>query len=142
MNSNLARAHQSIPLNSVETRCAKASIDVNRPVDIAPTESENVELSLVLEAIGQAGMQDKEFAINGRLDPGQWTRIKGGVGNLHAKVLLRQPPKFWIALDAVQRRQLGISEQTEERIRSQEIEDTAEALFQKLVERIAGASSR
>lgn len=127
-----------MPLNSVEPRCAKASIEINRPVNAEPTEADTSDVSLVVEAIGLAGMQDKEFAINASLDAGQWARIKGGVGNLHAKVLLRQPAKFWIALDGIQRRRLGISAETEQDIMQQEIESTADALFERLIERLSG----
>jgi hypothetical protein len=125
-----------MPLNSIDRRCAKASIEVNRPENTEPTEADDIELSLVVEAIGEAGMQDKEFAINGRLDPGQWARIKGGVGNLHAKVLLRQPARFWIALDGIQRRRLGISDETEQSIRRRDAEETADVLFDRFLSRL------
>ena len=92
------------------------------------------ELALVIEAIGLAGMSDKEFALGAGLDQGQWARIKGGVGNLHWKTVRRQPAKFWIALDAVQRRRLGISEHTEEQIHQEQINATADALWTRLVD--------
>lgn len=134
MAASVAKVPQSNPLHSMDLRVAKASIDVHRPINTAPDSAPAFDLSLITQAIADAGMQEKEFCINAGLDQSLWSRIKSGMGNLQAKVLLSQPPKFWIVLDRLQRQKLGISEVTEQQIHDERINATADALWDRLIE--------
>lgn len=131
-----------MPLNSIEPRAAKASMPVNRPENTEPTEQGDSDLSLVIDALAAAGISSKEAAITMGMDPAQWTRIKGGTGRLSVNCLQRLPATFWLHYIERVRVLKGLSEDTEAGMKNKEIQDTADALFDRLVQKLTAGVER
>lgn len=95
MASTLPRVRQSMPLNSLAPRMAKASIAIKSPELAAESVAADGVVSLVFECLAAVGMADKEAAYTMAMDPAQLSRIKNGQGRLPIDALWRLPDLFW-----------------------------------------------
>jgi len=85
-------------LNSIRGRSAKARIDANRTEPSGRIESREEFLSLIRGAMKDAGMSQKEFALNAGAVESSVADGFNGVRNFAADWLWNQPPAFWLAL--------------------------------------------
>jgi hypothetical protein len=120
----------STHLNSIERRCAKASIDANRPPASAPIACSDDAVSLVFDALAEIGMSEKEAAFEMGLDPADLSRIKGRQRRLPIDALWRLPDRFWFAfrdrVDAAR----GLTRDNAKRIRAARIGELVSLLVE------------
>jgi hypothetical protein len=75
-----------MPLNSLEPRMAKASLD-HRRLDPAAT--------LFFDTLAAIAMSEKEAAYTMAIDPAQLSRVKSGQARLPLDAVWRLPDLFW-----------------------------------------------
>lgn len=76
------------PLNTVDLRMAKASIEVHAvPADV---------IALFFESVAACGMSHKEAAYDMAMDPAQLSRVKSGQARLPFDAVWRLPNHFWL----------------------------------------------
>lgn len=100
MSRSLAKATDSMPLNSIEPRMAKASMDVNRAQTSLDFDLGDQAVSLFFDTLAAIAMPEKEAAYQMALDPATLSRIKNRQQKLPFEAMWRMPDRFWIEFSA------------------------------------------
>lgn len=97
MGASLPKASESMRLNTVESRMAKASIPINLPVGHDEPTLQDEAVSLFFATLADIGMTDKEAAYTMAMDPAQLSRVKSQAARLPFDAMWRLPTGFWLA---------------------------------------------
>lgn len=133
MGASVAKRLASTPLNSIEPRPAKASIDVNRQETSGDIQSQADAVSLFFETIAAIGMSDKEAAYYMAMDAAQLSRIKTRQARLPFDAMWRMPDHFWAEFADRIEQARGLSDVAVKRVKAARISE----LVRLLVEDVA-----
>lgn len=120
MAASVAKARPSMPVHSLDARlegiavrCAKASIAINSPGDVA--------VLLVFETLAAIGVSQKEAAITMGIDESQLSRIKRGEARLPVDALWRLSDVFWAEFRRRVDAAKGLTDEHEEQVYAEQV---------------------
>lgn len=134
MRQSLAKSSPSSPLNSIETRVAKAAIGLNRAAVTDAIALTDDVVSLFFECLAAIQMPDKEAAITMGMDPATLSRIRTKQARLTLEAIWRLPDAFWFEFRERVNEQRGLTVTSARRVRLARIRELASLLVDEAAE--------
>ncbi len=141
MGSSALRTHQNSVRSSLDVGkpvAAKVLVS-SEPVRTEPNDEIKAEiLALIDEARVKSGLSHKEMQIAAGAAKSAYSEAANGErGNYAVQWLWAQPVSFWVEFIRLVQVAKGITPDTEAAHRREQINETADALFERLISRLS-----